>query len=129
MAKIVVIDDDPLLGEMVGYVLEGAGHKVSYFTDGVAGISCANRTHPDVIILDSMMPVLSGPEVLHALGLAEATKSIPVVMLTAKKEQRDVVAAFNCGASDYIKKPFPAAELVLRIERVVPRALAYSHAA
>ena len=121
MPAILVIDDDPMLGEIVRYRLEARGHTVTIVTDSSEAVSTAVATEPDLIVLDSMMPIMSGPEVLAALKRMPDTSGIPVIMLTARKSQDDIVQALRSGASDYLTKPFMPEELALRIAGLLDR--------
>ena len=121
MLRVLVADDDPLLCEIVRFKLEAIGHDVAIVNDGASALEAARSSAPDVIVLDSMMPVMSGPEVLRALKQHRETEHIPVVMLTARKGQDDVVDALRAGAGDYLTKPFMPEELLLRIDSLVAR--------
>ena len=120
-ASVLVADDDPLLRELVRFKLEALGHEVTFAGDGSAALDAAQEQAPDLIILDSMMPVLSGPEVLRALKADLATAGIPVLMLTSRKGQEDVVSALRGGAADYLTKPFLPDELAMRVEGLLSR--------
>lgn len=120
-ALVLVADDDPLLRELVRFKLEAAGHKVSFAVDGERALAAAHDDQPDLVILDSMMPVLSGPEVLRALKEDPGTAAIPVLMLTSRKGQDDVVSALRGGAADYLTKPFLPDELAMRVEGLLAR--------
>ena len=124
----MLVDDDPLLGEIVRYKLEAVGHRVTLVTASDEAIATACATSPDLIVLDSMMPVLSGPQVLAELKRTPDTADIPVIMLTARKGQDDVVQALRAGASDYLTKPFMPEELVLRIAGLLARQDRRDHA-
>ncbi|MGI9377002.1 MAG: response regulator transcription factor [Tsuneonella suprasediminis] len=119
MPKILVADDDEMLCELVRFKLEGVGHEVEIVADGVAAINAVRSNRPDILILDNMMPVMSGPEVLHELKADPATADVPVIVLTARKAQEDVVTALRSGAADYLTKPFMPDELVARISGVL----------
>lgn len=119
MAFILLADDDPLLGELVRFKLEAAGHQVEIVTDGEAACTAAVVRRPDLLILDSMMPVLSGPQALKRLKANPDTASIPVIMLTARKARDDVVGALQSGADDYVTKPFIPDEFILRVRAVL----------
>lgn len=121
MSFILVADDDPLLGDIVRFKLESAGHRVVVVENGQAALETVAAERPDILILDSMMPVMSGQHVLQKLKSDAATASIPVVMLTARKGQEDVVAALQNGADDYMTKPFMPEELLLRVRTVLAR--------
>ena len=119
MAKILIADDDPILVELVRFRLEGAGHQVCEAADGQKAIEAVKTERPDLIVLDSMMPLLSGREVLLYLQKNTETKDIPVIMLTARSGESDIVSAIRSGASDYLTKPFIPQELLVRIEKLV----------
>lgn len=121
MSFILVADDDPLLGDIVRFKLESAGHRVVVVENGQAALETVAAERPDILILDSMMPVMSGQHVLQKLKSDAATASIPVVILTARKGQEDVVAALQNGADDYMTKPFMPEELLLRVRTVLAR--------
>jgi DNA-binding response OmpR family regulator len=116
MPTILIADDDELLAALVQFKLEAAGHKVVVAVDGAAALAEVSRRRPDLIVLDAMMPVLTGSEVLARLKGDPATASVPVIMLTARRAQDDVVSALRAGAADYLTKPFIPEELVARVE-------------
>jgi len=117
VAHILVADDDDLLGELLRFKLEGAGHRVTIIGDGRSALEAAQSNAYDLMVLDAMMPVLSGPEVLSAL--VRQGSRLPVVMLTARKGQDDVLDALSSGARDYLTKPFIPDELVARINAIL----------
>lgn len=119
MPRILIADDDELLCELVSFKLEAAGHDVEVVSNGLAALEALRHETPDVLILDSMMPVMSGPEVLQAVKADAAMSSMPVIMLTARKGQEDVVSALRAGAADYLTKPFMPDELVMRVTAVL----------
>lgn len=119
MAKILVADDDDLLGEVLRFKLEKMGHTVLVVTDGASALDFARNEDFDVLTLDSMMPALSGMEVLQLLKADPATAKMPVIMLTARRGEDDVVNALRAGAADYLTKPFMPEELALRIAAVL----------
>lgn len=119
MAKILIADDDIILTEMLRFRLEDAGHEVVSVSDGMAALDAVKAETVDLIVLDSMMPIIAGPEVLARLKSDTATAGIPIVMLTARKSESDVVAALKGGASEYLTKPFIPQELLLRIEKLL----------
>jgi DNA-binding response OmpR family regulator len=127
MSYVLVVDDDPLLGELVGYKLEAVGYEVLIVEDGAAALAAIHARIPDVLVLDSMMPIMSGPEVLLELKKYSQTANIPVIMLTARKGQEDVVTALRAGAADYLTKPFMPDELALRIARILDQVNDGSH--
>lgn len=121
MAKILLADDDIILTEMLRFRLEGVGHQVISATDGQSALSLAGSQAPDLIVLDSMMPVMSGSEVLATLKADPALRGVPVVMLTARKGEVDVVAALKAGVDEYLTKPFIPQELLVRIDMLLAR--------
>tara|TARA_B100000749_G_C18191965_1_gene368283 strand:- start:182 stop:553 length:372 start_codon:yes stop_codon:yes gene_type:complete len=122
MADILIADDDPILVEILKFRLEGAGHSVMVAKDGGLALEAARENRPDLIVLDSMMPVMSGPAVLAALKADPELRNVPVVMLTARNGEADVVAALKNGAAEYLTKPFIPQELLVRISGLVETA-------
>ena len=121
MALILIADDDPMMGELLRFKLEEGGYDVLIATDGESALRLAREAAPDAIVLDSMMPVLTGPEVLRALKADPRTRSIRVLVLTARKGQDDIVQALRGGAGDYLTKPFLPDELTARIAALLSR--------
>ena len=121
MAYIMVADDDPLLAEIVRFKLEAAGHRLHIAENGEELLAAIDIDRPDLVVLDAMMPVLAGRQVLERLKANPATASIPVFMLTARKGEEDVVAALQLGADDYVTKPFIPDELLLRVTATLTR--------
>jgi len=119
-ALILVADDDPLLRSIVEHKLSHAGYEVVLVEDGQAALEQCRALSPAVVVLDGMMPILDGFEVLRRLKSDEQTRSLTVVMLTALKRQEDVVSALQLGAADYLPKPFNPDELVARLARLAP---------
>ncbi|WP_156842521.1 response regulator transcription factor [Novosphingobium aquimarinum] len=119
MAYILVADDDDILADLVQFRLETAGHEVVTVADGEAALAQARARTPDLVVLDSMMPVLSGPEVLRAFKADPQLANVPVLVLTARKEQEDIVSALRGGASEYITKPFIPEELLARVDKLL----------
>ncbi len=119
MARILIADDDPLLRALLQHKLAAESYQVFSAEHGgeVAGLVADHA--PDLIVLDAMMPVMDGFEVLRRLKAEQQTHSIPVIMLTALKREQDVVGALQLGAADYLAKPFIPDELVQRIRRVL----------
>lgn len=116
MATILIVDDTPTnLGVMVGH-LEAHGYRVLIAQDGDEGLQRAELTHPDVILLDVMMPGPSGFEVCRRLKSRSSTREIPVIFMTSLTETRDIVKGFAAGAVDYVTKPLQAEEVIARIE-------------
>lgn len=123
MAKILIADDDVILTEMLRFRLEGARHEVVTAADGMEALRKAEEDDPDLIILDSMMPVIAGPEVLARLRAEPGTEKTPIVMLTARDGENDIVAALRGGANEYVTKPFIPQELMVRIEKLLLAAM------
>lgn len=122
MARILIADDDVILTEMLRFRLEAERYDVVCAADGMAALEAARAGGIDLIVLDSMMPIVAGPEVLARLKDDPATADIPVVMLTARKGEGDVVAALKGGVDEYLTKPFIPQELMLRISKLLARA-------
>lgn len=117
---VLLIDDDPLLIALVQHKLSARGYIVATANDGAAGLECANALHPDLIVLDMMMPVLDGRSVLQRLREDPSLARVPVMVLTARSREEDIVDMLQLGASDYLVKPFSPEELAARIGRLVP---------
>lgn len=117
--KILVCDDDELLTELLQFRLEAKGFDVVVASDGRAALDCVGKARPDAVVLDAMMPGIDGLEVLRRLREDSLTRDLPVIMLTARKGERDIVDALRLGASDYISKPFIPDELSARLMRLL----------
>lgn len=117
---VLVADDDPLLRSILEHKLTRAGYQVALAEDGQAALDAAEQLSPSVIVLDAMMPVLDGFEVLRRLKADEKLRDLVVVMLTALRRQDDIVGALQLGAADYLAKPFNPDELVARLTRLAP---------
>lgn len=126
--RILVVDDEPDILSVLVYHLSREGYRVSTAVSGRGAISAAAEELPDLIILDLMLPGMDGYQVLEALREKERTGGIPVILLTARREEEERVRGFEVGADDYITKPFSARELVLRVAAVLRRARAEPHA-
>jgi DNA-binding response OmpR family regulator len=121
MTSVLVVDDDPDVCDLVTYKLEQSGFEVRRASDGDGALREVARRVPDLVLLDIMMPGLSGLEVLERWRSDPATAAIPVVMLTAKAQENDVERGFQLGADDYVVKPFSPRELVRRVTAVLSR--------
>lgn len=117
-ARIMVVDDEPLVCRLLSYQLGGAGYDVITFQNGLEALSRLETLQPDLILLDVMMPEISGWELCRQIRNAS---SVPVIMLTAKQSDNDVVTGLNSGADDYIGKPFSLPQLLARVEAVLRR--------
>lgn len=119
MARILIADDDSLLRALLQHKLAAENYQVVPAEHG-GEVAALVRDHaPDLIVLDAMMPVMDGFEVLRRLKAENGTRDIPVIMLTALKRQQDVVGGLQLGAADYLAKPFIPDELVQRIRRIL----------
>lgn len=114
--KILVIEDDEAIREVIRFTLESNGYNdVLTAGDGESGLQIARRERPALVLLDLMLPKLDGLGVCRELKREEATRSIPVIMLTAKSEESDIVLGLEMGANDYVTKPFSNKVLIARI--------------
>jgi two-component system phosphate regulon response regulator PhoB len=118
---VLVVDDEPDIVEIVQYNLEKAGFTVCAASDGSKALQLAREVSPALIVLDLLLPGLEGTDVCRLLKQDERTRSIPVLMLTAKGEEIDRVVGLELGADDYVVKPFSPRELVLRIKAILRR--------
>lgn len=110
--KILVVDDDPAIAEMLTIVLQGEGFRTVVVGDGVEAVKAAEEHNPDLILLDVMLPGMNGIDVCKAI---RETSTVPIVMLTARTDTVDVVLGLESGADDYVHKPFKPKELVARV--------------
>jgi DNA-binding response OmpR family regulator len=118
-ATILVVDDDPVILQLLQVNFEMEGFTVLTAADGVEGVERTKADRPDVVVSDVMMPRMSGLELLSALKSDPDTASIPVLLLTAKAQQADVANGLEQGADDYVTKPFEPLELVDRVNRLL----------
>ncbi|WP_078910650.1 response regulator transcription factor [Streptomyces sp. NRRL S-87] len=125
-ARVLVVDDDPTVAEVVTGYLRRAGHRVDHAPDGPTALEAAARHDPDLVVLDLMLPGIDGLEVCRRL---RAERPVPVIMLTARGDEDDRIAGLELGADDYVTKPFSPRELVLRVESVLRRSRAGNAAA
>ena len=116
--KILICDDQPIIHETLGVYLENEGFEHISAMDGAEALSLANTAKPDLILLDLMMPKVSGIEVCRKI---RAESRVPIIMLTAKGEEIDRILGLELGADDYIVKPFSAREVVARVKAVLRR--------
>ena len=122
MQRILVAEDDPDIRDLVVVKLSQAGYTVTAVDNGLAALSAARADHPDLAILDVMMPGMSGIDVCRELRGDDTTARQPVILLTARAQEGDVEIGFGVGADDYVIKPFSPRELVSRVEAVLARA-------
>ena len=121
IAKVLIVEDDAALEALLAYNLEKEGYKISVANDGEDALLQISEQVPDLIILDWMLPKLSGIEVCRRLRAKTATKNIPIIMLTARTDESDKIRGLETGADDYLLKPFSVAELKARIRAVLRR--------
>lgn len=119
MARILIADDEAHIIKMVEFKLHNLGHDVIVASDGGEAVEKATLMKPDLILLDVMMPVMDGFQALQKLKTQDETHDIPVIMLTARGQEHDVVTGFETGADDYVVKPFSFSELVARINHAL----------
>ena len=124
MTAILVADDDTDIRDLVTFKLEQAGFKVTAVDNGLAALTAARDELPDLMVLDVMMPGMSGIDVCQELRRDSATATLPIILLTARAQEGDVEVGFGVGADDYIVKPFSPRELLNRVEAVLARSRA-----
>ncbi|MCG3266184.1 phosphate regulon transcriptional regulator PhoB [Yoonia sp. I 8.24] len=118
---VLVVEDEAAQREVLAYNLEAEGFRVTRAENGEEGIICVEEDTPDVIILDWMMPHLSGIEVCRRLKVKPETRGIPVIMLSARSEEVDKVRGLETGADDYVVKPYSVSELMARVRTQLRR--------
>ena len=123
---ILVVEDEPPLVEVLRYNLENEGYRVSVATDGTEALTQIHAEPPDLVILDWMLPQLSGIEVCRQIRTDPDAKDTPVIMLTARGEEADRVKGLVSGADDYVVKPFSPTELLARVRAVLRRSTSSS---
>lgn len=116
---ILICDDDPLLLDLLEFRLSARGFTVLVARDGGEALEIVGRHSLHAVVLDAMMPVIDGYEVLRRLRADPATADLPVIMLTARKAEHDIVTGLELGANDYVVKPFIPEELIMRLSRFV----------
>jgi two-component system phosphate regulon response regulator PhoB len=119
--RILAVDDEPAVGEMLRFILEQDGFQADFVEDATQAINQIRKSKPDLILLDWMLPGMSGLELAGRLKKDRETASIPIIMLTAKGEEDDKVRGLDIGAEDYVTKPFSARELLARIRSILRR--------
>jgi two-component system phosphate regulon response regulator PhoB len=121
-ASILVVEDEASLATLLSYNLEKAGYEVSVATTGEDAMLLLEEEPPDLVLLDWMLPHLSGIEICRRLRRMPQTRELPVIMLTARGEEADRIRGLDTGADDYVTKPFSPSELVARIRALLRRA-------
>lgn len=119
--RILLVEDDPALSELVRFHLDRAGYEILQTSSGDQALAMANESPPDLILLDWMIEGMAGIDVCRHLRRGGATKSLPIVMMTARGEEADRISGLDTGADDYITKPFSPRELLARIAAVLRR--------
>jgi DNA-binding response OmpR family regulator len=119
VTRVLVAEDDDDIAELMVFKLESAGYAVTAVRDGQAAIDHALAERPDLVLLDWMMPRVSGLQVCEVLRRTPATARVPVILVTARAQETDVRAGLGSGADDYIVKPFSPRELLSRVQAVL----------
>ena len=119
--RVLVVDDEPDIVALVVYHLARAGYRVSSAATGPDAVAVAKRERPALVVLDLMLPGMSGFEVLEAIRADAATQDVAVLLLTARKDEPDRIRGLSLGADDYLTKPFSPQELVLRVQAILRR--------
>jgi DNA-binding response OmpR family regulator len=122
VSRVLVVDDDPTVSDVVSRYLTRDGHEVQVVSDGLLALRAATVSLPDLMVLDLMLPTMSGLEVCRRV---RELGPVPVIMLTARSDEADRVAGLELGADDYVTKPFSPRELALRVEAVLRRTHAH----
>jgi DNA-binding response OmpR family regulator len=118
-AKVLLVDDDPVILKLLQVNFEMEGYTVVCANDGVEGLEKARAERPDIVLLDIMMPRMDGLEVTRELKGSDDTKEIPIILLSAKAQASDVQAGKDMGADDYLTKPFDPLELLERVSELL----------
>jgi DNA-binding response OmpR family regulator len=118
VSRVLLIDDEPAIRDAVGYSLRAEGYEVDVVQDGEAGLEAALSDHYDVVVLDLMLPGMSGSDVCRRI---RAESAVPIIMLTARGAELDRVLGLEIGADDYVTKPFSMAELIGRVRAILRR--------
>ena len=119
MARILVVEDEPSLQKLLEYQLKRNGHEIRVAEDGQQALAMVKSENPDLILLDVMLPVMGGFQVLQELQKDKTTNKIPVIMLSAKGQQHDIAAGIEKGVFDYVTKPFNIPDLTDRINKAL----------
>lgn len=120
-ANILLVEDEPAIQELIAFNLTQAGHHVLRASTAEAAITLVRNALPDLVLLDWMLPGASGIEVARKLRSDERTRSVPIIMLTARSDEQDKISGLEAGADDYVTKPFSPRELLARIKAVLRR--------
>ena len=120
-ATILVVEDEPAIQELIAYNLKQAGHQTLLADNAEQALNLVSNALPDLVLLDWMLPGLSGIEFARRLRADKRTRTVPIIMLTARSDEQDKLAGLDGGADDYITKPFSPRELMARIKAVLRR--------
>ena len=120
-ARILVVEDEAEIAALIAYQLTREGYRVETALNGAAALDAVHRDPPDLLVLDRMLPGVSGDDVLKAVCSDPATRTVPVLVLTARRERAERIQGLELGADDYLTKPFSPRELVLRVEAILRR--------
>jgi len=120
-ARVLVVEDEADIAALIAYQLTREGYRVETASTGTEALDAVGRELPDLVVLDRMLPDLSGDEVLQRLRADAPTLNVPVIVLTAKREQEDRIEGLELGADDYLTKPFSPRELALRVQAILRR--------
>jgi two-component system phosphate regulon response regulator PhoB len=121
LATVLVVDDEPDIREVLQYNLRSSGHEPVLAATGKEGLELCRRQRPDLVILDVMLPDISGTEICSKLKADPSTRAVPIIMLSARGDEVDRVVGLELGADDYLTKPFSVRELLLRVRAVLRR--------
>ena len=119
MAKVLIIEDDAHIWKMIEYKLKKEKHDLTWANDGLKAMEVLESTKPDLIISDIMIPYMDGLQILAKIKTMDNLKDIPVIMLTSKAQEADIIKGLELGAYDYMAKPFSPAELILRVNKAL----------
>ena len=119
MARVLVIEDEDHIWKIIQYKLKNEKHDPIWASDGLKAMKILEEIKPDLIISDIMVPYMDGIQILKEIKSRKELKDIPVIMLTSKSQEKDVIEGLELGAQDYITKPFSPAELILRVNKTL----------
>jgi two-component system phosphate regulon response regulator PhoB len=120
--RVLVVEDEPDIAALIAYQLTREGYRVETASNGDQALTAIGRELPDLLVLDRMLPGISGDDILRSLRHEPVTRALPVLILTAKREEEDRIQGLELGADDYLSKPFSPRELVLRVQSILRRA-------
>ncbi len=119
MARVLVIEDEEHIWKIIQYKLKSEDHDLIWASDGLKAMEILEEVKPDLIISDIMVPYMDGIQILKEIKSRKELRDIPVIMLTSKSQEKDVIHGLEMGAQDYITKPFSPAELILRVNKTL----------